>query len=201
MVAKNPLFLTWSAKKFQSTVINDIWPEVIFFTLVATSAYSLPNLPMYIEGTQLTASYYQWCLWCRRRPVTRSQYRTSCWRSWELRWGSSYHSERPLLMTGTSLQSQYYVTTYLRRPLHRYWEGRKLWTVINLVSRNLALLVRILLFRLIVGTNASIRYGFMFQSKEKTKRGKRKMSRSLRRIKMKSPGRQDWKPSSRRRLW
>lgn len=147
MVAKNPLFLTWSAKKFQSTVINDIWPEVIFFTLVASSAYSILNHPVYYDDIELTTSYYQWFLWCRRRLVTRSQYRTSCWRSWELRWGSSYHFERPLLMTGASLRNRDYVRMYLRRPSYRYWEGRKLWTVINLVSRNLALLVRILLFR------------------------------------------------------
>lgn len=38
MVARNPLFAgRWTAKKFQATVINDIWPEVIFFSLIATS--------------------------------------------------------------------------------------------------------------------------------------------------------------------
>ncbi|TFK66120.1 UPF0187-domain-containing protein [Pluteus cervinus] len=37
MVARNPLFHgRWSVKKFQATVINDIWPEMIFFSLVAT---------------------------------------------------------------------------------------------------------------------------------------------------------------------
>ncbi|KAF9525225.1 UPF0187-domain-containing protein [Crepidotus variabilis] len=37
MVASNPLFRgTWTAKKFQATVINDIWPETLFFSLVAT---------------------------------------------------------------------------------------------------------------------------------------------------------------------
>ncbi|CAA7268302.1 unnamed protein product [Cyclocybe aegerita] len=36
MVSSNPLFRgTWTAKKFQATVINDIWPEVLFFSLVA----------------------------------------------------------------------------------------------------------------------------------------------------------------------
>lgn len=38
MVAENPLFqgsLSW--KKLQATVLNDIWPEVLFFTLIATS--------------------------------------------------------------------------------------------------------------------------------------------------------------------
>ncbi|KAI0646104.1 UPF0187-domain-containing protein [Trametes meyenii] len=36
MVAKNPLFVGWSFKKFKATVINDIWPEVLFFSGVAT---------------------------------------------------------------------------------------------------------------------------------------------------------------------
>ncbi|TFK41718.1 Bestrophin, RFP-TM, chloride channel-domain-containing protein [Crucibulum laeve] len=40
MVAKNPLFRgRWTAKRFNATVINDIWPEVLFFTLVATMVY------------------------------------------------------------------------------------------------------------------------------------------------------------------
>ena len=44
MVAANPLFegSIFSVKKFQATVINDIWPEVFFFTLVATST-RFPN--------------------------------------------------------------------------------------------------------------------------------------------------------------
>ncbi|KAI0076497.1 UPF0187-domain-containing protein [Panus rudis PR-1116 ss-1] len=38
MVAENPLFTgsIWSTKKFRATIINDIWPEVLFFTLIAT---------------------------------------------------------------------------------------------------------------------------------------------------------------------
>ena len=43
-MAENPLFqgsLSW--KKLQATVVNDIWPEVLFFTLVATSKDSLPT--------------------------------------------------------------------------------------------------------------------------------------------------------------
>jgi len=36
MVSSNPLFRgSWTFKKFQATVINDIWPEVTFFSLVA----------------------------------------------------------------------------------------------------------------------------------------------------------------------
>lgn len=38
MVAANPLFRgRWTLKKFNATVVNDIWPEVAFFSLVATS--------------------------------------------------------------------------------------------------------------------------------------------------------------------
>ncbi|KAF5383205.1 hypothetical protein D9615_004939 [Tricholomella constricta] len=37
MVAQNPLFHgRWTMKRFNATVINDIWPEVLFFTLIAT---------------------------------------------------------------------------------------------------------------------------------------------------------------------
>ncbi|KAJ6582393.1 UPF0187-domain-containing protein [Mycena capillaripes] len=35
MVQSNPLFTGMSIKKFNATVINDVWPEVAFFTLVA----------------------------------------------------------------------------------------------------------------------------------------------------------------------
>ncbi|KAF8881234.1 Bestrophin, RFP-TM, chloride channel-domain-containing protein [Infundibulicybe gibba] len=36
MVAHNPLFSgRWTIKKFNATVVNDIWPEVAFFSLVA----------------------------------------------------------------------------------------------------------------------------------------------------------------------
>lgn len=42
MVASNPLFVGGHFyRKFKATVVNDIWPEVLFFTLVATSAYWL----------------------------------------------------------------------------------------------------------------------------------------------------------------
>ena len=47
MVAANPLFRgTWTLKKFSATVINDIWPEVAFFSLVAASKLTpYPNRP------------------------------------------------------------------------------------------------------------------------------------------------------------
>ncbi|KAJ7486630.1 UPF0187-domain-containing protein [Mycena latifolia] len=63
MVASNPLFKGWSIKKFNATVINDVWPEVTFFTLVATmvamvtrmTSHSLavPNTLLTVLGTVL----------------------------------------------------------------------------------------------------------------------------------------------------
>ncbi|KAI0764800.1 Bestrophin, RFP-TM, chloride channel-domain-containing protein [Fomes fomentarius] len=44
MVAKNPLFAGWSLKKFKATVINDIWPEVLFFTGVAAMVSLVSDL-------------------------------------------------------------------------------------------------------------------------------------------------------------
>jgi len=45
MVAQNPLFRgRWTLKRFQATVINDIWPEVFFFTLVAVMVYLVSTL-------------------------------------------------------------------------------------------------------------------------------------------------------------
>ncbi|KAJ7509546.1 Bestrophin, RFP-TM, chloride channel-domain-containing protein [Mycena galericulata] len=35
MVAPDPLFSKWSLKKWDAMVINDVWPETLFFTLVA----------------------------------------------------------------------------------------------------------------------------------------------------------------------
>ncbi|KAJ6481054.1 Bestrophin, RFP-TM, chloride channel-domain-containing protein [Mycena sanguinolenta] len=63
MVASNPLFSSWSLKKFNATVINDVWPEVAFFSLVATmvslvtklTSHSLavPNSLLTVLGTVL----------------------------------------------------------------------------------------------------------------------------------------------------
>ncbi len=50
MVAKDPLFGHWTVKKFSATVVDDIWPEVTFFTLVATGAlYSVITTMMSYE--------------------------------------------------------------------------------------------------------------------------------------------------------
>nr|VWP01635.1 Peptidylprolyl isomerase (EC [Ganoderma boninense] len=44
MVAENPLFSKWSLKKFKATVINDIWPEVLFFSAVAAMVSLVSDL-------------------------------------------------------------------------------------------------------------------------------------------------------------
>ena len=51
MVAANPLFRgRWTLKRFNATVINDIWPEVFFFTLVATStSHLLPCMAVWLK--------------------------------------------------------------------------------------------------------------------------------------------------------
>ncbi|KAF8991760.1 Bestrophin, RFP-TM, chloride channel-domain-containing protein [Cyathus striatus] len=64
MVAHNPLTSgRWTLKKFNATVINDIWPEVLFFSLVATmvslvsqktsTQLSIPNGLLTVLGTVL----------------------------------------------------------------------------------------------------------------------------------------------------
>ncbi|EKM56905.1 uncharacterized protein PHACADRAFT_254282 [Phanerochaete carnosa HHB-10118-sp] len=53
MVAANPLFMGGSLyKKFQATVINDIWPECLFFSLIAT----MVTLVSELTRTQLSVS-------------------------------------------------------------------------------------------------------------------------------------------------
>ncbi|EAU81378.1 hypothetical protein CC1G_05208 [Coprinopsis cinerea okayama7 len=61
MVASNPLFTgRWTIKRFQATVINDIWPEVLFFTAVATMVTTVtyltkdPNIKLGIAPSLLT---------------------------------------------------------------------------------------------------------------------------------------------------
>lgn len=58
MVAQNPLFAGWSLKKFKATVVNDIWPEVLFFSGVATSESSMQmsSLPQNLTWVGAPAS-------------------------------------------------------------------------------------------------------------------------------------------------
>ncbi|KAJ6511649.1 Bestrophin, RFP-TM, chloride channel-domain-containing protein [Mycena vulgaris] len=63
MVASNPVLQGWTLKKFNATVINDVWPEVSFFTLVATMvvlvtkmtphSLAVPNSLLTVLGTVL----------------------------------------------------------------------------------------------------------------------------------------------------
>ncbi|KAJ7096646.1 Bestrophin, RFP-TM, chloride channel-domain-containing protein [Mycena belliarum] len=48
MVATNPLFSGgWSMRKFNATVVNDIWPEVAFFTLIATMVATITEMKIH----------------------------------------------------------------------------------------------------------------------------------------------------------
>ncbi|KAJ7509543.1 Bestrophin, RFP-TM, chloride channel-domain-containing protein [Mycena galericulata] len=63
MVASDPLFSGWSLKKWNAMVINDVWPETMFFTLVAamvalvtkltTHSLAVPNSLLTVLGTVL----------------------------------------------------------------------------------------------------------------------------------------------------
>ncbi|KAJ6608293.1 UPF0187-domain-containing protein [Mycena sp. CBHHK59/15] len=48
MVAQNPLLRGgWTMKKFNATVVNDIWPEVAFFTLIATMVATITEMKIH----------------------------------------------------------------------------------------------------------------------------------------------------------
>ncbi|KAK7024777.1 Bestrophin, RFP-TM, chloride channel-domain-containing protein [Favolaschia claudopus] len=63
MATSNSFFSHWSLKKFNATVLNDVWPEVSFFSLVATMValvtkltkhnLSVPNSLLTVLGTVL----------------------------------------------------------------------------------------------------------------------------------------------------
>ncbi|KZS89278.1 hypothetical protein SISNIDRAFT_417158 [Sistotremastrum niveocremeum HHB9708] len=131
MPAPNPLLAgQWTAKKFRSTVINDIWPEVLFFTLIATmvalvsektsTSLAVSNQMLTVLGIVLglvvsfrTSSAYD-------RYVLKQLWIARHW---------------PIGLTG------YFSPSSPGRAMTSYWEGRKLWTSIILASRNLAQLV------------------------------------------------------------
>ncbi|KAL5528341.1 hypothetical protein ACEPAF_7477 [Sanghuangporus sanghuang] len=99
MVTKNPIFMKWSIKRFQATVINDIWPETLFFSLVATAVTLISKM------------------------TTKSL----------------VINNQMLTVLGTVLGLV--ISFRTSSAYERYWEGRKLWTNINLSSRNLAHLI------------------------------------------------------------
>ncbi|KAL4257470.1 Voltage-dependent anion channel-forming protein YneE/VCCN1/2-like protein [Pleurotus pulmonarius] len=97
MVAHNPLFHgRWTLKKFNATVVNDIWPEVLFFSAVATMVYlvsTMTSTKLVINTGLLT-----------------------------------------VLGTVLGLVISFRTST----AYERYQDGRKMWTNINIASRNLA---------------------------------------------------------------
>ncbi|KAF7291210.1 hypothetical protein MIND_01264400 [Mycena indigotica] len=50
MVASNPLFVGWSIRKFNATVVNDVWPEVLLFSGVATMVACVTKLTSHHLG-------------------------------------------------------------------------------------------------------------------------------------------------------
>ncbi|KAJ7773948.1 hypothetical protein B0H16DRAFT_115103 [Mycena metata] len=53
MVAEDPLFRGgWTMRKFKATVINDIWPEVIFFTGIATMVSIITEMKIHNLAVQ-----------------------------------------------------------------------------------------------------------------------------------------------------
>ncbi|EJD02783.1 UPF0187-domain-containing protein [Fomitiporia mediterranea MF3/22] len=99
MVTKNPIFAKWSFKRFQATVINDIWPETLFFSLVAL----MVTLVNKFTDTGLTVN------------------------------------NQMLNVLGTVLGLV--ISFRTSSAYERFMEGRKLWTNINLTSRNLGHLI------------------------------------------------------------
>ncbi|KAK7031298.1 hypothetical protein VNI00_013553 [Paramarasmius palmivorus] len=98
MVSSNPLFRGGMSirKKFAATVINDIWPEVVFFSLVATM------VTLVSEKTD-----------------TKLAFKNSL-----------------LTVLGTVLGLV--ISFRTSSAYERYQEGRKMWTSITTLSRNLA---------------------------------------------------------------
>ncbi|KAJ7124560.1 UPF0187-domain-containing protein [Mycena filopes] len=97
MVAQNPLFRGgWSMRKFNATVVNDIWPEVAFFTGIATMVAIITEMKIHNLAVQNSL----------------------------------------LTVLGTVLGLV--ISFRTSSAYERYQEGRKMWTNIQIASRNLA---------------------------------------------------------------
>ncbi|KAJ7727755.1 UPF0187-domain-containing protein [Mycena metata] len=100
MVAENPLFRGgWSMRKFNATVINDIWPEVFFFTGIATMVSIITEMKIHNLAVQNSL----------------------------------------LTVLGTVLGLV--ISFRTSSAYERYQEGRKMWTNIQIASRNLAQII------------------------------------------------------------
>ncbi|KAJ7611145.1 Bestrophin, RFP-TM, chloride channel-domain-containing protein, partial [Mycena rosella] len=100
MVATNPLFQGgWTMRKFNATVINDIWPEVAFFTLIATMVATITEKK--IHNLAVNSAL--------------------------------------LTVLGTVLGLV--ISFRTSSAYERYQEGRKMWTNIQIASRNIAQII------------------------------------------------------------
>ncbi|KAG8706512.1 hypothetical protein FRC08_001007 [Ceratobasidium sp. 394] len=100
MPAHNPLVSGGlSLRKFRGTVLNDLWPELLFFTGVAAMVTCV----------------------CK--------------------YTSTNLSFNPQLLTVLGTVLGLVISFRTTSAYDRYWEGRKLWSVISLSSRNLANLI------------------------------------------------------------
>lgn len=145
MVTVNPFFQSpfFSRQKLRATVTNDIWPAVLFFTLIATS-------------TSFFASYcndgIRW-IYIRRSGSGRigNDQHNTCHQQSDV--DSTRHSVRfghivQNLDCLRKVRAPYLYRIYecIVTPLllcaHRFSEARKLWTTISIASRTLAQIVR-----------------------------------------------------------
>ncbi len=139
MVAQNSLSPgRWVLKRFEATVANDIWPGVLFYTLLAVSTYRdilllllLPNfaLVVYLVSilTKTNLGFSTTIL-----PIIATMLGlVICNRAAEayqgyVRWGSRNG-----------------VHVLIKIVILRYQAGRKTWASIGAASKNLAQLVRL----------------------------------------------------------
>lgn len=105
-------------KKFNATVINDIWPEVMFFSLVAASE-SPPT------------SSYEDVISCTYAVVSLVS---------EMTTHKLSISTQLLTVLGTVLGLV--ISFRTSSAYERYQDGRKMWTNIGIASRNMAQMVR-----------------------------------------------------------
>jgi hypothetical protein len=157
MVVANPLFVgRWTAKKFKATVVNDIWPEVLFFTLVATRVFAVitsvgtqyltttlvvtlvsnkTSADLGVSGQLLTVlgtvslNSGLRCFPGPRMLRILSLFRCLVW---------LYLSALPQRTNGKTFHFSNFYHLSCRG---RYSDGRKMWSTIGLASRSLAQIV------------------------------------------------------------
>lgn len=135
MVARNPMFSgRWTVKKFNATVINDIWPEVAFFSLVATSAeqrYLLVDFLIIFHFIVVSLVSEKTKHKLSISTALLTVLGTVLGLVISFRTSSAY--ERQVIFRFRS--------SGLAKRFIRYQDGRKMWTNITTASRNLGQLV------------------------------------------------------------